>query len=128
MFNAAAIPGMIEPGEQTMLTQLAGEAVPKGVIVEFAVGYQAPAMRANRGLEPRDGGVDGQVSRVGQAGPPGPCKLRPSDLGDSLRDPLPPQSRQFAQVADHILPANLYWPAVFAVDSDWFSHDKATIS
>jgi hypothetical protein len=35
VFDAAAIPGMIEPGEQQMLTQLADEAAPKGGIVEF---------------------------------------------------------------------------------------------
>jgi hypothetical protein len=37
VFNAAAIPGMIEPGEQQMLTQLASEACAgaKGAIVEF---------------------------------------------------------------------------------------------
>lgn len=37
MFNVAAIPGMIEPGEQQMLTELAAEAAAggKGAIVEF---------------------------------------------------------------------------------------------
>ena len=37
MFNAAAIPGMIEPIEQQALTQLAGEAAAggQGTIVEF---------------------------------------------------------------------------------------------